>query len=139
MQPALRLGDIAILVPASPASIRVGEIVQYHNMNVTIIHRVVDTYTVGGSMWMVTKGDANSAPDEPVSVGQVTGKVVFVIPQLGWVSIALRTFCIAVFNYMANNLIVLSAALVALIPPSALLIHKRYNQPVRRIRRRLSR
>lgn len=139
MQPALRLGDIAILVPASPTSIRVGEIVQYQIPNMTIIHRVIDTYIAGGSMWIVTKGDANSAPDEPVSLGQVTGKVVFVIPQLGWVTIALRTFLTTAFNYMVNNLIVLPLVLVALIPPSALLIHKRYNQPVRKIRRRLSR
>lgn len=139
MQPTLRIGDIVILVPASAASINVGDIVQYQTTNMTIIHRVVDTFTSGGSTWIVTKGDANSAPDAPVNVRQITGKVLFTIPQLGWVSIALKTFFTEAFNYLSANLIVLCISLATLILPCALLIHKHYNQPIRKMRRRLSR
>jgi signal peptidase len=138
MQPTLKQGDLAILVPVVPTSIKVGEIVQYETTNMTIIHRVIDTFTSGGSMWIVTKGDANSVPDDPVNSGQVTGKVLFTIPQLGWVSIGLRTFTAMVLNYLSTNPIIMGTALAALILLSALVIHKRYNQPIRRLRRRFS-
>lgn len=139
MQPTLRIGDIVILVPASAASINVGDIVQYQTTNMTIIHRVIDAFTSGGSTWIVTKGDANSAPDGPVNPGQVTGKLLVTIPQLGWVSIFLKTFITMTFDYLLANPVVLCTALTALILLSSLVIHKRYNRPIRKLRRRLSR
>ena len=49
----------------------------------------------------ITKGDANSEPDvDPVMPDQVTGKVVFTIPKLGWIPIFFKT----IFNNFGLNI-----------------------------------
>ena len=57
------------------------------------MHRVVEIKHEGNTKLFVTKGDANKDIDpEPVHPSQITGKVVFVIPKVGWVGIIIRDF-----------------------------------------------
>jgi len=127
MQPTLNAGDIAIIISAPVSTIEKGDIIQYGTPEAMIIHRVIDTYTSGGTRWFITKGDANNAPDpDPVGQDQVVGKAVFTIPQLGWVSIALKGFAanaytfltitvpeslIPAFNFLLTNGVYITSAL----------------------------
>lgn len=103
MQPTLNVGDITIITSAPVNTIQKGDIIQYMTPEAMITHRVIDTYTSGGTRWFITKGDANNAPDpDPVNEQQVMGKVMFTIPQLGWVSIALKEFAANTYTFLTT-------------------------------------
>jgi signal peptidase I len=102
MQPALNAGDITLIISAPAATIKVGDIIQYRTTDAPIIHRVIDKYEASGSLWFITQGDANNAPDNPVNERQVMGKAVFTIPQLGWVSIAIKEFAAATYKFLTD-------------------------------------
>lgn len=91
MQPTLNVGDIAIVISADPNKIQVGDVIQYWQNEEMIMHRVIGSQQTEEGMVFITKGDANSAPDpDPVLPSQIRGKSVLTVPQLGWVSIALK-------------------------------------------------
>jgi len=104
MTPTLNPGDVAIIISVPPQSIEIGDIIQYYATDMVVIHRVVDTYRAGGTRWFVTKGDANTEPDDPISQSQVIGKSVFTIPQLGWVSVALKNLAANTFAFLTTTL-----------------------------------
>ena len=90
MWPALRRGDLVVVRGIEPAAIAVGDIVVYQPAAVPLtIHRVVERR--GDSL--VTRGDANTITDEPISAGAVKGRLLFIgsrparIPKLGFISI----------------------------------------------------
>ncbi len=92
MNPALRLGDMVIAAKTSPDTVREGDIIEFRQGEMMVIHRVVDIEESGGSRQFITKGDANDNPDiEPVSPEQVKGKVMFAVPKVGWVTLILRS------------------------------------------------
>lgn len=104
MQPTLNPGDITFIISAPAATIKIGDIIQYRTAEAPTIHRVIDIYTSGGSLWFITQGDANNAPDEPVNERNVMGKAVFTIPQLGWVSVALKDFASGTYAFFTTTL-----------------------------------
>jgi len=104
MTPALNPGDIALIIKAPTSTIKIGDIIQYQTAETPTIHRVIDIYTQGGSLWFVTQGDANNAPDNPVNERYVMGKIVFTIPQLGWVSIALKEIAANTYTFLTTTL-----------------------------------
>ena len=103
MQPTLNTGDIAIIISIPTQTIKIGDIIQYQTADAPVIHRVIDTYTEANSRWFITQGDANDAPDNPVNERNVMGKVVFTIPQLGWVSIALKEFAANTYTFLTTT------------------------------------
>jgi signal peptidase len=106
MQPTLNVGDIAIVASTPAKAIKIGDIIQYRtaqNQEPTI-HRVIDKYETGGLTWFITKGDANNAPDDPINEKQVTGKVIFTIPKLGWVSIYIKEFAANAYTFLTATL-----------------------------------
>jgi len=104
MAPTLNPGDIAIIISVPSQTIRIGDIIQYYTADMMVIHRVTDTYTAGGTSWFITKGDANTEPDDPVNQNQVIGKSVFTIPQLGWVSVAFKDLAANAFTFLTTTL-----------------------------------
>ena len=57
------------------------------------MHRVIEIREIEGATSFITQGDANNAPDpEPVMSGNMIGKLVFKIPKIGWVAIAVKRF-----------------------------------------------
>ncbi|MEM3579745.1 MAG: signal peptidase I [Candidatus Bathyarchaeia archaeon] len=106
MQPTLNPGDIAIVISTPPKAIRVGDIIQYRTAQSQepTVHRVIDKYEAGGITWFITQGDANNAPDNPISEQQVVGKVIFTIPKLGWVSIYLKECAANAYNFLTVTL-----------------------------------
>jgi len=106
MTPTLNPGDIAIVVSTPAKTIKIGDIIQYRTANAEAptIHRVIDKYESGGTLWFITQGDANNAPDDPINERQVMGKVITVIPQLGWVSVYLKEFAHQTYNFFTTTL-----------------------------------
>ena len=92
MSPALHLGDMVVASKVTPDAIREGDIIDFQQGEMRVIHRVIDIQGSGDSRQFITKGDANSIPDlSPVSPEQVRGKVIFAVPKLGWVTLLLRS------------------------------------------------
>lgn len=92
MSPTLEIGDVVIAVPSDPSDVKTGDIVQYTRAGyqISITHRVVSVEPSGNTYIITTKGDANNIADDPISVTGKIGKVVQVIPKIGWVTIYLR-------------------------------------------------
>jgi signal peptidase len=141
MRPTLDVGDIAITVQTHPETIKVGDIIQYWREGepAPIIHRVIEVYKSGGATHIVTKGDANNAPDDPITPTQPVGKLVLTIPKLGWISIALKTAITNILTFLTNNATLAYITLTTASATSIFGIHKYRNQPTRKLRRRLKR
>ena len=89
MQPALRVGDVAITTDVSPDDVRAGDVIRFRSGEIYILHRVVEIDEDGP--YFITRGDANNVDDPPVLPAQLEGRLVFVVPKVGWVSIGIRT------------------------------------------------
>ena len=85
MEPAISVNDV-ILVAEQPTYAE-NEIAVYQSGNILVVHRILDI-TDG---MVTTKGDANNAPDAPVELSAVKGKVVGVIPGVGSIVKILKT------------------------------------------------
>jgi signal peptidase len=94
MIPVFYPGDVVIVAKAPATSVRLGDIIEYRNVKekINIVHRVIEIHgDPGQADYFITKGDNNSAPDvDPVTPEQVIGKVVFTVPKVGYVSIAVK-------------------------------------------------
>ncbi len=141
MRPTLDVGDIAIVVPTPVEKIKVGDIIQYWRVGepAPTIHRVIEINRAGGATYIVTKGDANTAPDEPIMATRALGKVVFTIPKIGWISIYLKEAVATAWSFLASNTQAAYAILGTLLIASTYVIHKYRNQPLNKLKRRLKR
>jgi len=76
MMPTVSDGERVTVKPVVPSDIKPGDIILYRNQGGVIAHRVVRIEKRnGGAPLFVLRGDALGAPDEPVEVEQVLGKV----------------------------------------------------------------
>ena len=78
MSPTIREGEKITVEPvASPATVKVGDIVLYRNCSRVIAHRVVGIETGGDrSRVFILRGDAAGSCDAPIQPEQILGKVV---------------------------------------------------------------
>jgi len=136
MTPSINVGDIAVTVPTNPQSIKLGDIIEYLRNNEFITHRVVAIENINGATFFITKGDANNAPDPPVPQSAVTGKVLYIIPKLGWVSIYLKTAAETSFNFLSKNLGIALSAMILAIAALSFPVYRYENRPLRRLKRR---
>lgn len=94
MKPTFERGDLIIVRGvSSPEEISVNDIIVFklEGHRVSTVHRVVEVVDQGGRVRFRTKGDANPNPDARlVRPEEVRGKVLFWIPNLGFLSIWLR-------------------------------------------------
>ena len=85
MRPAIDVGDLVVVAPVNRYNVSVGEVIAFVRGGITILHRVVGITRVRGQLAYVTKGDANNAPDrEPVLPQQIVGRLVYVVPHVGY-------------------------------------------------------
>ncbi|MCS5721436.1 signal peptidase I [Herbiconiux sp. CPCC 203407] len=92
MQPSLPPGELVVMAPADPASIRVGQVAAYQlesGRPAVATHRVAAVRVDGhGERSFVFRGDANSADDpEPVRPEQLRGVLWYHLPLLGHVNL----------------------------------------------------
>lgn len=95
MRPTIDVGDIVITAKRNPELLYKGDIISFRvaDSPIPTVHRVIDIRTEGKEKLFATKGDANSKPDNDLVLGDnVIGKVVLIIPKVGWASIVLREF-----------------------------------------------
>ena len=92
MSPEILPGDMVIIKKVDPETVETGDIIQFKLDNVRVNHRVVNQGVDGsGRTFFTTKGDANVNSDiEPIYPEQIMGKVVYIVPKLGWVTIITR-------------------------------------------------
>ena len=100
MEPTLSVGDLLIVREAE--HYEVGDIVVYQSGTIPVVHKIVsmDEETV------VTRGDANNTNDEPFPVTALKGKVIRVIPKVGYGVWALKSPAAVVILLMAAVLLV---------------------------------
>ncbi len=90
MEPSMAPGDVAIVREVPPQEIAVGDVVRYRHEGIHVVHRVVEIQEGPAGRVFVTQGDANDAPDPPLTEDRIEGVVVMVIPKIGWVAIVAR-------------------------------------------------
>lgn len=93
MWPAIKAGDIVVIRGVEAKNdLKVGDVIVYDNGDGFIIHRVVSL----NEKTLITKGDANGQPDDPIRYGQIIGKAianeygVMKIPFLGQIAMFLN-------------------------------------------------
>ena len=83
MQPALQIGDVIIIKKANNYAEK--DIITYDNGLTTITHRI--KFINGDEI--ITEGDANDAPDKPITKDRILGKYFFRISTFSVFSIML--------------------------------------------------
>ena len=92
MEPTYERGDMAILQrDIDPASLEVGDVIEFHDARErSVIHRIVAVESGRSGPVFTTKGDNNAKADPAFTADVIVGKVVFLVPLLGWPAIWLR-------------------------------------------------
>ncbi len=94
MEPTLHVDDLIIVTISD--SYAVGDIVVYQSGNSLVVHRILEI-TDG---MVTTQGDANNAPDAPVELSQIKGKVENHVTGVGRLVRTLKS-PVAAFGLMA--------------------------------------
>jgi signal peptidase len=89
MAPVIPVGGLVVIKPVDSATLRPGDIICFKfSEKISITHRIINITNEG----FVTKGDANENPDQyTVKKEDVVGKVLLVIPFLGYLGSFVRT------------------------------------------------
>ena len=90
MVPHFSPGDVVVVTPEAPQSLRVGQVITYNvpaPPHEPVTHRVVAILRHGDHPVFRTKGDANSAPDPWTARldGSPVWRQRWVIPDAGWI------------------------------------------------------
>jgi len=136
MRPTMDIGDIAIVIQTPIEKIKLGDVIQYWQEREMVIHRVYDTYEMGSTRFIITKGDANTAPDvDPIFPAQIRGRLIFIVPKLGWISIYVKTTIAGIWSFFSANIILVYATLtIAAFMASVYMIHAYKSRSTRRWR-----
>jgi signal peptidase I len=111
MVPVFYKGDILVLTGTTGGP-DIGDVVVYSvaGRSVPIVHRVVKVNPDGSYQ---TKGDANNGQlpfEQHVEEASIHGKVVAIVPYLGWVKLGVAEYVIPNAAY-----VILAAVLIALV------------------------
>ena len=87
MEPVLHINDLIIVTKASDYN--VGDVVVYQTGGTPVIHRIIEMDRDAGVL--TTQGDANNAPDNPITFSKLKGKLLFSVPLIGFVFRFLKT------------------------------------------------
>ena len=85
MEPELSVDDLLIVAPAD--TYEVGDVVVFQNQRTAIVHRIV---SINGDE-IITRGDANTSDDEPITKANIKGRVVCAIPFVGLIINLIKT------------------------------------------------
>ncbi|HZQ94429.1 MAG TPA: S24 family peptidase [Candidatus Sulfotelmatobacter sp.] len=77
MLPTIWPGDTLMVTAAGPSEIASGEVGLFRREGSFFVHRVLEKSGDGGQI--LSRGDANPAPDPPFDSGQLLGKVQFIL------------------------------------------------------------
>ncbi len=96
MEPMIKPGDVILVDKATSIeeiySLREGDVIQFSRDAILISHRIIEIVEEEGVKLFYTKGDNNSAPDfAPVRPEQVKGKIIKVVPKIGWPTLLIKS------------------------------------------------
>lgn len=77
MEPELSVDDL--IVVTAQESYELGDVVVYQSGSSLVVHRIIE-FADG---FVITQGDANNTPDEPVELALIKGEVVFHVKNVG--------------------------------------------------------
>ncbi|SHI06930.1 signal peptidase, endoplasmic reticulum-type [Sporobacter termitidis DSM 10068] len=86
MEPAIYPGDVVVIRREAPSAYKAGDVATYLAGQTAYTHRIVAL----GNGTVTMKGDANNAADDTVPAGKLVGKVLLVIPKLGYLIVFLK-------------------------------------------------
>ncbi len=119
MEPAIKIGSIALIKHIDPFKIRPGDIITYRtsgqsgtnqtNKEPFTTHRVIKVHKNKRHLSFETKGDANKTPDATrVSENLVLGKVTLSLPYLAYPSRFARTLRGFILLVVTPGLLIIS-------------------------------
>lgn len=83
MEDTIKIKDIVIVKLAD--EVQENDIITYRYKEDFVTHRVVE---INDSEEIITKGDANTSKDDPISKKDIVGKVVFIISNVAvWIEV----------------------------------------------------
>ena len=85
MEPTIMADDLIIVKKSD--DFQLDDIVVYQNGPILVVHRIVEM----GPDTVITRGDANNAPDEPVRKEMIKGEVIGCISGMGTFARLLKT------------------------------------------------
>ena len=85
MEPEMFKGDL--IVVKGLETYREKDIVVYQSKSSLVVHRII---SIDGDA-VITQGDANNTPDDPISLSAIKGKVLFRVPYVGSVVNLIKT------------------------------------------------
>ena len=93
MEPQIKPGDVILIKKIDDGKdVTIGDIIQFRKNNIFISHRIIDVVEQNNQICYRTKGDNNSIPDkELVRMEQLKGKVLYVIPKIGWPTLLIKS------------------------------------------------
>lgn len=124
MKPTIDVGDLIIVSSIDASKLQTGDVIQYVKEGQMVLHRIVEVTETESSVFFISKGDANLAPDpDPVFPEQIKGKLNFIIPKIGWISIYFKTFVSAIWTSLTVNTIIILAMII--IPTTTYIIYRK--------------
>ena len=91
MEPIIKPGDIVLVKKIDGQNVKINDIIVYRAEKINITHRVIKIENEGEKKYQ-TQGDANGIPDaDLVSTEQVRGKVVGIVPKVGWLTLIIKS------------------------------------------------
>lgn len=86
MEPAIKMGSIVMVKPVE--DYKIGDVITFGETTKaqeSTTHRIYDIKVIKEKLLYITKGDANNTPDtREIKKSEITGKVFFNIPYLGY-------------------------------------------------------
>ena len=104
MEPEFYPGDLVISLHKNRANIKEGDIITFRDNDEIVTHRIIDKTQEG----YITKGDNNNAVDSfAVSNDNIIGKVLFDIPNAGYIIQFLAKPMVIAIELMLGAIIIL--------------------------------
>ena len=96
MKPMIQPGDVVIINKIESLEamkeLEVGDIIQFERNDLMINHRIIEIIERDGQTLYQTKGDNNNVADTPlVEMKDIRGRIIKVVPKVGWPSVWLHT------------------------------------------------
>lgn len=127
MEPTISTGSLIIVKPMETyAKEDIINIIEPADPKVSVTHRIIDIEEADNGIYYITKGDANESADtEKRSVENVSGKVIFSLPLLGYLLAFAKTGAGLVVFIIIPALIIIVRELISIKEEAKTLIQRK--------------
>ncbi len=104
MEPNIQIGDIVVVksIKNKEEAIKVGDVISFRKGHSVITHRITNIEKdENGILRIATKGDNNNTEDsERILINNIEGKVVKVIPKIGYITVLFKDKVIIIVTFI---------------------------------------